>query len=289
MQSWKYPYEVHHAKVLDSIDMAYVDEGSGPVVLFVHGLGSNLHAWKKTIDGLKANHRCLAIDLPGYGKSSGGDLPYTMSFFADAVIALVETLELEEVNLVGHSMGGQVSMHVALRNHPNIKRLSLMAPAGFEQFTAEEQQWFTSFVRPEFIKATPEAQIVRNFELNFHEMPDDARFMIDDRLEMRADTQAYEAYCQMIPKCVQAMLQEPVFDLLKQISLPTLVIYGANDELIPNRILHPTLTTLQVAEAGAQELPNSELYLLDAAGHFVQWEQADKVNELLSLFFQSNK
>ena len=85
------------------------------------------------------------------------------------------------------------------------------------------------------------------------------------------------------------MLQEPVFDLLKQISLPTLVIYGANDELIPNRILHPTLTTLQVAEAGAQELPNSELYLLDAAGHFVQWEQADKVNELLSLFFQSNK
>ncbi|MEO0724417.1 MAG: alpha/beta fold hydrolase [Bacteroidota bacterium] len=288
MKSWQYPYDVHHISVLDSLEIAYIDEGTGPVALFIHGLGSNLQAWKKTVDTLRLHHRCIAIDLPGYGKSSGGDLPYSMSFFADAIIALVEALELEEVSLIGHSMGGQVSMHVALRKHPSIKHLALMAPAGFEQFTTEEQQWFATYVRPAFIQATSEAQIVRNFELNFHEMPDDARFMINDRLEMRADTQAYEAYSEMIPKCVQAMLQEPVFSQLDQIAIPTLVIYGAEDELIPNRILHPSLTTSQVAEAGTRALGNAEHHMLASAGHFVQWEQSEKVNQLLISFFRSN-
>ena len=238
MESWQYPYDVHHVNVLDSIDIAYVDEGSGPVVLFVHGLGSNLQAWKKTIDGLKAHHRCIAIDLPGYGKSSGGNLPYGMSFFADALIGVVEALELEEVSLVGHSMGGQVSMHVALRQHPSIKRLALMAPAGFEQFTSEERQWFSNFVQPEFIKATSEEQIIRNFELNFHEMP-------------------------------------------------SLVVYGLDDDLIPNRILHPALTTTKVAESGIAALPKAELHLVASAGHFVQWEQSVEINKLLISFFRS--
>lgn len=285
MESWKYAYPVHYLELADSQSVAYVDQGEGPVLFFVHGLGSNLQAWQKNIDSLSQNFRCIAVDLPGYGKSSGGDLPYGMSYFADIVLACIDQLELEDVGLVGHSMGGQISIHVALRQHPSVKSIALLAPAGFEQFTAAEKQWFATYVRPEFIQAAPEAQIVRNFEINFHQMPDDARFMIEDRLAMRNSTADYLAYCQMIPKCVQAMLNEPVSEQLAELSLPTLVLFGAEDELIPNRILHPTMTTQGIAEYGAQQIPDAQLYLIPEAGHFVQWEQADKVNKLLKTFF----
>ncbi len=284
MQDWVYPYEVHRAQVNDRLEIAYVDEGQGETtLLFVHGLGSYLKAWTKNIDLLRADYRCIALDLPGYGKSGKGDYAYSMTFFADAIQDFIRKMELKNVILVGHSMGGQISMHLALRDISELQKLILIAPAGFETFTEGERQWFKNIYNAAFIKATPVDQIRRNFEVNFHAMPEDAAFMIEDRLYMR-ETIEYDAYCEMIPQCVQGMLQEPVFEQLTGIKLPTLILYGANDLLIPNKLLHPAQTTAQVAESGHERIPNSALQLLDACGHFVQWECAARVNEAIRTF-----
>ncbi|HMN90388.1 MAG TPA: hypothetical protein PKE68_10250 [Saprospiraceae bacterium] len=88
----------------------------------------------------------------------------------------------------------------------------------------------------------------------------------------------------MIPKCVASMLDEPVFQRLNELRLPVLVVYGEADALIPNRFLHPKLTTQTVAEIGAKSIPNSQLILLPQAGHFVQWEQARLLNEAIKAF-----
>ncbi len=278
MQDWHYPYDVHHLRLPGQIDLAYADEGAGEqTLLFIHGLGSYLKAWSKNIDVLKEHHRCIALDLPGYGKSNKDEYPYDMSFFAETVRAFIDSLGLKNVVLVGHSMGGQVAMHTVLRSDKNIEKLILIAPAGFETFTDSERQWLQAVYTAQVIKATPEAQIVKNFEINFHSMPDDARFMIDDRLFMR-QTVEYDRYCEMIPQCVKGMLDEPVFDRLPEIGLPTLVIFGENDLLIPNRLLHASLTPLAVAESGHQRIPHSVLKMVPEAGHFVQWEQAEAVN-----------
>jgi len=283
MESWEYSYPVKKVTLFDSLQVAYVDEGQGPVLLFVHGLGSNLQAWYKNLDSLQLTHRCIALDLPGYGKSDEVRHPYSMHFFAATLRAFIAELELEEVTLVGHSMGGQIAMHTVLASTENISRLVLVAPAGFETFTEQQQQWFATYVTPAVVKATPDAQIVRNFEINFHDMPDDARFMIDDRMELKASL-AYEAYSEMIPQCVSAMLKEPVFDRLTEIKLPTLVVFGAEDALIPNRFLHPGLSVEEVAQAGVGQLSQAQLTILPAAGHFVQWEQAAELNKLITAF-----
>ena len=282
MQSWQYPYEVHRLQISDSLNIAYVDEGQGKcTLLFIHGLGSNLKAWQKTIDSLRAEYRCIALDLPGYGKSAGGDFAYDMQFFAAAVDAFIKKMRLKNVVLVGHSMGGQVALHTVLNKNKNVEKLILLAPAGFETFSDAEKQWFRTIYTPAFLKATPEAQIIKNFELNFHQMPADARFMIDDRLAMRDSAADYEQYCAMIPKCVLGMLEQPVFERLPEIALPTLVLFGENDALIPNRILHPKLTTLEVAQGGQGRIPGSTLRMIPEAGHFLQWEQAGVVNSVI--------
>ena len=283
-QNGSFPYEVYHVRLSDSLNIAYMDEGTGKcTLLFLHGLGSNNKAWVKNIEGLKHDYRCIAIDLPGYGQSDQGDYAFTMAYFADKVIAFIEKMKLKNVVLVGHSMGGQIAMHTFLRNSKGIEKLILFAPAGFETFTAQESQWLQSVYTAEVIMATPEPQIIKNFEINFYQMPSDAQFMIGDRLSMR-QSPAYARYCSMIPKCVKGMLSEPVFDRLPEVNIPTLVFYGENDSLIPNRFLHAGLTTDLVAKNGCEKLPKCTLHMIPMAGHFVQWEQAVQVNGLIKTF-----
>ena len=287
MQDWQYPSEVHKITISDSLEIAYVDEGAGDnVLLFIHGLGSNLQAWQKNIEILKKDSRCIALDLPGYGKSSKTVDSLNLTLFAESVRAFVDSLNLENVILVGHSMGGQVALQTVLNNTERIHKLILIAPAGLETFTTEEKLWFQSIFTPAVVKATPEEQIVKNFQINFHEMPKDAQFMIEDRLLMRQSDE-YDYYCTMIPQCMMGMLNEPVYDRLSEIQLPSLIIFGENDLLIPNKFLHPTLTTLEVAKLGQKSLSDSELRMISAAGHFVQWEQSEKVNEEILNFIKA--
>ncbi|MEL7220882.1 MAG: alpha/beta hydrolase [Bacteroidota bacterium] len=284
MDSWSYPYPIQYLELADDLRVAYVEEGKGETtLLFIHGLGSNLKAWQKNIATLSDDYRCIALDLPGYGKSSKGDYSFSMQFFAETINAFVQKKRLKNVVLVGHSMGGQIAVHALLQNPTIAQQLVLVASAGFEQFTEQERNWFASVYTPAVVKMTSEEQIVKNFELNFVELPEDARFMIDDRLEMKA-SEAYDYYCNMIPQCVNAMLTEPIFDRLSTITLPTLVLYGEQDALIPNTFLHPTLDIAQVAKAGSGQLADSKLILVPAAGHFVNWEQAAAVNEAIYTF-----
>ncbi len=268
------------------IRLAYSDEGNGDTALvFLHGLGSNHKAWQKNTAALSKHFRCLALDLPGYGASDKGDYAFDMSFFARTVREFTDAMHLKKVVLVGHSMGSQIAMHCVLQDSNRWEKLVLLAPAGFETFTEQERAWFQMVYTPALLKATAPEQIRKNFEINFFHFPADAEFMIQDRLALR-ETAAYDAYCNMIPQCVMGMLKEPVYARLPEIKIPTIVLYGENDYLIPNQLLHKGQTTLQIAQSGQSRIPNSSLRLLPQCGHFVQWEAADAVNQAISDFLK---
>ena len=102
-----YPYPIQKIEIDPGIEIAYMDEGEGPyTLLFIHGLGSYAPAWNKNLGELAEKYRCIALDLPGYGQSEKGDYPFSMAFFAEAVEAFIDSLGLENIVLVGHSMGG---------------------------------------------------------------------------------------------------------------------------------------------------------------------------------------
>lgn len=277
---------LHYIQLPSGIRLAYSDEGAGATTLiFLHGLGSNQKAWQKNIPAFSAKYRCIAPDLPGYGASQQGDYAYDMTFFAKTVSELADALHLNNVVLIGHSMGSQIAIHCVLRAPQRWQKLILLAPAGFETFTEQERAWFQLIYTPEVLKATPPEQIRKNFEINFLHFPADAEFMIADRMTLRA-SENYDSYCRMIPKCVQGMLREPVFERLQEIRCPTLIVYGENDLLIPNKILHKSLTTTQVAESGRAQIPDCRLKMLPQAGHFVQWESANAANTEILNFLQ---
>ncbi|MEL7003593.1 MAG: alpha/beta fold hydrolase, partial [Bacteroidota bacterium] len=81
MDDLQYPFDVKKVEVREGVQMAYMDVGSGTeTILFIHGLGSYAPAWKKNIEGLSKQYRCIAVDLPGYGKSSKGNYEGSMTY-----------------------------------------------------------------------------------------------------------------------------------------------------------------------------------------------------------------
>lgn len=284
MDELEYPFQVRRITLDSGPEIAFVDEGKGDVIIFIHGLGSYLPAWRKNIDSLKSDYRCIAIDLPGYGKSS--KLPHSgkMTYYASVVKEFADKLGLKEVTLAGHSMGGQISMIAGL-NYPDlVKNIILIAPAGFEKFTEGQKQWFRNVMTLEGVKNTMAEDIQTNLAVNFYNMPDDAEFMIIDRIAMRS-ADDFEHYCYAVVQSVNGMVDEPVIDLLPKISQPTLIIFGENDNLIPNRFLNPGKTK-KIAEIGKSKIPDSQLIIVKKAGHFVQFEKPEEVNGAIRQFLK---
>jgi pimeloyl-ACP methyl ester carboxylesterase len=110
--------------------LSTLEAGIGPAVVAFHGLGGTKGSFLLTVAALADRFRVIAVDLPGFGDS---DKPigaaYDAPFFADAMIDLLDALELERADLVGNSLGGRVALEVALRDPQRVGRLALLAPS----------------------------------------------------------------------------------------------------------------------------------------------------------------
>lgn len=285
MNELNYNFDVKYVQLKNDIRLAYIDEGKGKgkeTILFVHGLGSYIPAWRKNISVLKENYRCIAIDLPGYGKSSKNPHSGRMSFYAGVVAEFIKTMKLGKVILAGHSMGGQISMVTALHHPEVIDKLVLVDPAGFENFHAGQRKWFKEVMTPNLVRLTTLEGIEANLATNFYNMPDDAIFMITDRAAMRTASD-FDNYCYAVCQSVAGMVDEPVIDKLSLIDKPTLIFFGENDNLIPNRYLNPG-STIKIAESGAAKIKNSKLIMVPKCGHFMMFEKSDVFNTELEAF-----
>lgn len=260
--------------------VSYVDAGSGPqTVLLVHGLASNAGFWRYNIGELARHFRVIALDLPGYGKSQKGVYAYDMKFYAETIRKLLNDLNIDKVNFVGHSMGGQIGMTLAIEHPEMIDKLILLDPAGIEAFERGEGNWLRSVVTVEGVKLTNEEAIRRNLALNFYTWDDRLEWMVEERTRM-AKAKEFDDFAYAVVRSVHGMLEQPTSKKLEKISRPTLIAYGKYDGLIPNPYLHPGFPS-DVFEAGAKRIPNCTLVEIPAAGHMVQIEQSELVNKTI--------
>ena len=269
---------------IKSEEIAYREEGAGDkVLLFVHGLSSNMQAWTKNIATLKADYTTIVLDLPGYGKSSKNTKHYSMADYACFINDFIQQKELENVSLIGHSMGGQVAMHTVLKHPENFEKLILIAPAGIETFTPQEAGVLKVSYTAEMVQNATEEQIRNNFKMNFYEFPADAEFMVKDRIAM-IEASDFKEHSIIIVNNIAAMLDEPVLEDLDKIKIPVLMILGKEDALIPNRYFHPTQDLLYLSKTAKGQLPQLEVKIIEKAGHFVNFEKADAVNREIEDF-----
>lgn len=272
---------------INSEEIAYVEQGSGEhTLLFIHGLSSNLEAWRKNVSSLERKYKCVAVDLPGYGKSSKNRTNYSLKDYAAFLHDFIDEKQLENVVPVGHSMGGQIAIHLVLDNPEKFKKLVLIAPAGIETFSDQEAMLMKSSYTAAMVENSTPEQIKNNYKLNFYSFPGDANFMVEDRIAMK-ETDDFSQYAQVVVNNISAMLDEPVINKLSEISIPVLMVYGKNDLLIPNKYFHPDQSVDTLVERAKEQISQLQVELIDEAGHFVNFEKPGEVNRQIETFIEN--
>jgi pimeloyl-ACP methyl ester carboxylesterase len=246
-------------------NISYTDEGHGVPLLFVHGFPLSRGAWQKQVDMLRSSYRVIAPDLRGFGESDTGTGVTTMAQFAEDLHALLQERTTGPVILISHSMGGYVSF-AFLRQYPALVRgLVLVGTkagadsaegAATRRATAEKVQ--KEGIQPVVNAMAPKMLAAGN---------QDATMAAQVRGLMTPSKPAG------VIGALLGMAERPdsTPDLAK-ISVPTLIITGADDILIP-----PT-----ESEALQHGIPNSQLNIIPNAGHLVAFEQPDKFNHILT-------
>jgi pimeloyl-ACP methyl ester carboxylesterase len=275
----EYPYPVKKVFLKNKLEIAYMEVGKGEVSLtFVHGLASYAPIWEKNLEVLQKYYRCVALDLPGHGLSSEGDFSYSIDFYAQTVREWLELIGNTSTILIGHSMGGQIVTHLALQEPTWFSHLVLVAPAGFETFSPTEKIWLNQFTSGSVLGSSQYLKWLLNLKNYFYDLNE---WEYEKLKEFNRDFYSVNDnvyLAKILSRSSKAMMDEPIFDRLSDLEMPTLVLFGKNDQLIPNKFLHPWQTTETLAQTGAQQLQRGKLKLYERCGHFLQYEQSAQFN-----------
>lgn len=253
------------------LDIAYERVGQGPPLIFVHGAAGDGRVWQPQLEGLADEFTVVAWDEPGAGGSS--DLPegFDLADFADCLAALIEALELGPAHLAGLSWGGTVVLEL-YRRHPRLVATLIMIDtyAGWKgSLPAEEVRVRVAGAR-QMLAAPPEAFDPTLPGLFAGDPP--AQF-VPLLAAVSADVRPATLGCQLT-----LMAGADQRDLLPRIAVPTLLIWGEQDARSP----------LYVARQFDTAIPDTELVVIEGAGHVSNLEQPERVNQAVRQFCRTH-
>lgn len=269
---------------VQGIDIATVDTGgNGPPIVLIHGLSSYTSFWEYQIGHLAQTHRVLALDLPGYGASARPDAPCTPPWYADIVHEWMSAQGVEHATVMGHSMGGQIAMTLALAHPESVDALILAAPAGLEGFTRGEGKLIKAFWNEERAMHSSEQEIRASFtQAVFNHHDDGVERLIEERVRLGRHP-SFAGTSVAVSRSVAGMLDWPVRDRIGQIAAPTLIVFGTDDKMIPNPLLHGGRTR-PIGELGRDTIPNAQLEMIEGAGHTVHHDAPEAFNRAVDAF-----
>lgn len=256
------------------IEMAYVDAGEGPAVLFLHGYPFDKSMWNEQIGALTAaGLRVVAPDLRGFGETKSPGEISTMDEMARDVAALLDHLKIEQAFVCGLSMGGYVAFEFANLFPSRVRGLILAgtrAPADNEQEKAGREQQVMTMLRagmvPISIATLPKLLAPRTLA-DKPNVVKRAREMIT-----RSDPKGAAAAQRGMA------VRRDYTDDLKQITEPTLIIVGREDPIRP----------VSDAEFMHSNIRNSRLEIIEDAAHMTNLEQPEIFNSALRDFLEES-
>ena len=250
---------------VDAAPVAWREAGSGPLVLFLHGLGMTRTGFDPQLVALASDYRCVAWDMPGYGASPMPADGLSFPALADAVAGLIDTLGEREAHIAGLSMGGQIALHTALRHPDRVRSLALVdsSPA-FGLDGTDPETW--KRLRLDALDAGQTPASMAEPVLRSIMAPDVAADVVAAVTASMARISAGG-----LRAAVEFLPTHDVRDRLGEIGAPTLVVVGEHDEETP----------LSYAEALANGIRGAVLRIAPGAGHIANVEAPEAVNAAL--------
>jgi pimeloyl-ACP methyl ester carboxylesterase len=258
--------------VVDGIPIHYAEAGDGPALLLLHGVSAGHHVWERTIPAFAHRWRVIAPDLPGHGASGKPDAPYTPDFYAGVMRSLGRELGVEEAVVVGNSLGGQVAIELAL-SYPRWTRAVVLAapPGGYGTL-------MRGIVRT--IGSVAGARVMRTalpwaLDLCFWDPFAPACDTSQRALAERLGADDFADFARAVARSIAGAMASGV-PPLRQLTQPTLVVWGRQDRLV----------SMAESRRILRDVEHARLVVLDRCGHLPMLERAGDFNHRLADFLR---
>ena len=260
--------------------MNVVDIGSGPPVIFIHGLSGCWQNWLEQIPLFARDHRVIAVDLPGFGHSEMPVEQISISGYADAIDELMEKLDIDAARIVGNSMGGFIGAEIAIEHPARIERLVLVAAAGLSIESIRTERTKGVRHRAENLIFFSLAHVVsRSHQVALRPRLRAALLMTVAAHPTRlpgplAAQQVLGSGKPGFSDALEAMCRYPLRDRLEKIACPTLILWGDKDILVP----------VKDASVFEELIPDSRKIIYTDTGHVSMMERPARFNSDVKAF-----
>ena len=256
------------------------DAGAGTAtsMLLMHGLGDEADTWRHVITPLSADRRVVALDLPGFGRSDKPERPYTIPFFQNVVLELLDTLSIQRAVLMGHSLGAVLAHSIALNCRERVERLILLDGS----LVARSQKLDLAtmlFLIPGLgewlytrLRRDPQAtyQTLAPYYERLNELPEADRTFLFQRVNERVwddgQRRAFFSTFRNLARWLPGQ-QRDLASRLGALGISTLVVWGGADRI----------NSIENGRALAELQPTARLVTVPGAGHNVHQENAEEV------------
>lgn len=270
-----------HWREYQGLRLAHLDEGDGPPVLFIHGEPTWSFLWRHVIPPVRdAGFRCLAPDLPGFGRS---DKPididwYTYDRHTDAIAALLVALDLRDATVVVHDWGGPIGLRLAAEHPDRIARMVILDTGLFTGHQKMTEAWiaFRDFVqRSEDLpvgflvrgacQTDPGDEVIAAYEAPF------------PNADSKAGARAFPLILPTAPDAPGAATGQRVLEALRDDQRPKLILWADSDPVLP----------LETGRRFAAALGTEVAHVIENASHFLQEDAGPRIGELIAGWLQN--
>jgi pimeloyl-ACP methyl ester carboxylesterase len=241
--------------------------GRGEPILLLHGFGGSAYSWRKIVPALAEHHRVLAIDLNGFGYTQRprDRASYTREGQARLVLGVMDALGIDRAHVFGHSYGGGLSLYLAFR-HPERFRSLVLVDSSAPTYSDDRRSRFAGLrplaglyvrslaLRPGMIRKA----LLRSYYDDSLVTPELVQAYLE-RLTVEGVGEAFVGLTAPAPPGERVVLEK--------IAVPTLIVWGAQDELI----------SVATGRAAAARIPGAEFVAIDHCGHIPMEEKPEEL------------
>ncbi|MUL65620.1 alpha/beta hydrolase [Mycobacterium sp. CBMA 234] len=265
--------------------LRYYDEGSGPVLLFLHGSGPGVTGWRNfrgILPTFSAHFRCLILEFPGFGVSDdfGG---HPMIDAQAAVVPFLDALGIDKVDVVGNSMGGGVGIHFAINNPDRIGKLVTIGGIGTNIFSPGPSEGIR--LLQEFTEDPTRQRLIDWLNSMVYDEKIVTEELIEERMQLASDPETLESARRMYGKAAFKMMMKFMrsadappqpWAQMHKVKAPTLLTWGRDDRVSP----------LDMALIPMRTIRNAEMHVFPNCGHWAMIEAKEAFESTVLAFLQ---
>lgn len=248
---------------IKNLTINYIKKGYGKNVLILPGWGTTINTYMPLINSISNYANIYCLDMPGFGNSEEPDTYWNLDNYVDFIIDFIKSQNIQDLDLIGHSNGGRIIIKLMNRIdlNFNVNKIILIGSAGIVHKKSQSKKFKIKIFK--LGKKIVEIKPIKTMFPN-----------LLSKLQNKFGSEDYKNASPVMKKTLVNLINEDLRELLPNIKVPTLLIWGEND----------TETPLQDGELMEKLIPDSGLVKIKNCTHYVFLEQTAYVNSIISTF-----